>query len=106
MPAKKYRRTFTSRIMGATYGVINRFVPWHRLPVVLSSFNLNALRDALREKNLYDTNTPTEDGAPPPSAPPPPHARASAATCRWTVRTRMSRTRCSRPTRAPSADGS
>jgi hypothetical protein len=74
MPTKKYRRTFTSRIMGATFGVINWFIPWHRLPLALSAFNLNAFRDALREKNLYDTNTPTEDGAPPPSAPPPPHA--------------------------------
>jgi len=70
MPAKKYRRSFMSRVLGATYGVVNRFVPWHRLPVVLSSFNLNALRDALRQKNLYDTNTPANGDAP---AAPPPH---------------------------------
>ncbi|HEV7891657.1 MAG TPA: peroxidase family protein [Pyrinomonadaceae bacterium] len=76
MPAKKYRyrRTLTSRISSAVFRVVNLFIPWHRLPVVLGAFNLNAYRDALREKNLYDTNTPTEDGAPPPSAPPPPHA--------------------------------
>jgi hypothetical protein len=76
MPAKKYRyrRTLTSRIMGATFKFINLFVPWHRLPLALSAFNLNAFRDALREKNLYDTNTPTPDGEPPPSAPPAPHA--------------------------------
>src|ERR1041384_4660964 len=71
MPAKKYRRSFASRILGGTYGVINRLVPWHRLPVLLGSFNLFALRGALREKNLYDTNTPTNGDAPaaPPSQP-------------------------------------
>src|ERR1700749_76644 len=74
MPAKKYRRSFTSRLSGAIYGVINWFVPWHRLPVALSSFNLNALRDALRQKNLYDTNTPADGDAP--AAPPPPHPQA------------------------------
>ena len=71
MPAKKYRRSFASRALGATYGVINRFVPWHRLPLVLGSFNLFALRGALREKNLYDTNTPSNGDAP--AAPPPVH---------------------------------
>ena len=76
MPAKKYRyrRTLTSRILGATFKVINLFVPWHRLPAAIGAFNLSAFRDALREKNLYDTNTPTPDGEPPPSAPPTPHA--------------------------------
>ena len=74
MPAKKYRRTFTSRILGGVFKVVNLFVPWHRLPVALGAFNLSAYRDALREKNLYDTNTPTPDGEPPPSPPPAPHA--------------------------------
>jgi len=74
MPAQKFRRTFRSRVVGGTYKVINRFLPWHRLPVALGAFNLQALRDELREKNLYDTNTPAADGAPPPSDPPPPRA--------------------------------
>src|ERR1700755_1773642 len=73
MPAKKYRRSLTSRIFGAAYGVVNWFVPWHRLPVVLGSFNLSALRDALRQKNLYDTNTPS-NGDSNAAAPPTPHA--------------------------------
>jgi hypothetical protein len=76
MPAKKYRyrRTLTSRISSAVFRVVNLFLPWHRLPVILGAFNLNAYRDALREKNLYDTNTPTEDGEPATAAPPTPHA--------------------------------
>ncbi|HVF67476.1 MAG TPA: peroxidase family protein [Pyrinomonadaceae bacterium] len=70
MPAKKYRRTFSSHILTGTFKVINWLIPWHRLPVALGALNLLAFRDLLREKNLYDTNTPANGGAP---AAPPPH---------------------------------
>jgi Animal haem peroxidase len=74
MAASKYRRSFSSRILSATFAAVNRLVPWHRLPVVLGAFNLFAFRDALREKNLYDTNTPSDNGNPKEVPPPTPHA--------------------------------
>ena len=39
------------------FAVVNRFVPWHRLPRFLGVLNLVAVRGVLREKNLYDTET-------------------------------------------------
>src|SRR5215207_8903223 len=71
MPAKKYRRTFKSRILAGTFKAVNWLIPWHRLPVALGALNLLAFRDLLREKNLYDTNTPANgDGEPAPAPPP------------------------------------
>ena len=58
------RRSFFSRVNQAIFKVINRLVPWHKLPTPLALANFIALRDELREKNLYDTNfpaTPSED---------------------------------------------
>lgn len=72
MSAKKYRRTFKSRILTGTFTAINWLIPWHRLPVALGALNLLAFRDLLREKNLYDTNTPANGGGVPASTPPPP----------------------------------
>src|SRR5438876_5471024 len=34
---------------------VNRVLPWYRLPVPAGLLNLRALRDDLRELNLYDT---------------------------------------------------
>src|SRR5262249_14354851 len=36
--------------------VLNRFVPWHKLPTPLAILNLIAVRIELRRKNLFDTN--------------------------------------------------
>jgi hypothetical protein len=35
--------------------MVNRFVPWHRLPSALGSLNLMALRQVMRRQNIYDT---------------------------------------------------
>ena len=37
------------------FSVLNRRVPWHRLPVQLSLLNLQAFRQVLRRRNLLDT---------------------------------------------------
>ncbi|MEU3909964.1 peroxidase family protein [Streptomyces sp. NPDC029721] len=42
-------------LRGAFRG-LNRFVPWHRLPVPLGLLNLVALRQQLRRSNLIDTD--------------------------------------------------
>jgi len=56
----------------AVFSVLNRRVPWYRLPVRLSVLNLEAYRHVLRKQNLIDTEPPE---APPavravPEAPP------------------------------------
>jgi hypothetical protein len=38
------------------YRVVNRFVPWHRLPPFLGAVNLAMLRRELRRHNLHDTS--------------------------------------------------
>jgi Animal haem peroxidase len=41
------------------FRLVNRFIPWHRLPPWFGVMNLIALRQVLREKNLYDTSQRT-----------------------------------------------
>ncbi len=53
----------------AAFGVVNKRVEWHRLPVKLGLLNLEAFRHQLREKNLLDTRRPD---APPQVRPVPP----------------------------------
>ncbi|KIF05917.1 peroxidase [Streptomyces sp. RSD-27] len=55
-------------LRGAFRG-LNRFVPWHRLPVPLGLLNLVALRQQLRRSNLIDTDV---HEAPPRTRPVPP----------------------------------
>ncbi|WP_405889008.1 catalase [Streptomyces sp. NBC_01136] len=40
---------------GAAFALLNRYVPWHRLPLRLSLLNLVFLRKVLRRFNLIDT---------------------------------------------------
>lgn len=53
------RRSIASRIFTGSFGLLNRFVEWHRLPRPLAIINLIALRIVLRDNNLHDTNTPS-----------------------------------------------
>ena len=43
------------RILVFLFKVINRVVPWHRLPLPFAVLNLDAFRFELRQKNLYGT---------------------------------------------------
>jgi Animal haem peroxidase/Catalase len=49
------RNVIVGRCNQALFAVINRFRPWHRLRWHLGLLNLSAYRDALRAKNLIDT---------------------------------------------------
>lgn len=49
------QRSLLSRWLSAAFSRLNRRIPWHRLPKWISVLNLVALRDDLREHNLYDT---------------------------------------------------
>jgi heme peroxidase/catalase len=66
------RNVVLGRFVRVAFSVINRRVPWYRLPVRTAVLNLDAFRGVLRAKNLIDTE-PHE--APPqprsvPAAPP------------------------------------
>ncbi|WPB01688.1 uncharacterized protein RHO25_006318 [Cercospora beticola] len=52
--------TFGQRVLVALFKAVNAIIAWHKLPPLIGALNLLALRDELREKNLYDTY-PTED---------------------------------------------
>ena len=53
----------------ALFQVVNRFLPWYRLPVRLGLLNLEALRYVLRSRNLFDSEVRE---APPQARPVPP----------------------------------
>jgi hypothetical protein len=53
----------------ATFDVVNRYVPWYRLPVRLGLLNIEALRYVLRTRNLFDSELRE---APPSARPVPP----------------------------------
>jgi hypothetical protein len=56
---------WSERALAALFRVVNRSVPWYRLPYPLALANLVALRTSERLHNLYGTDT-----VPPPAAPP------------------------------------
>ncbi|MET9848084.1 peroxidase family protein [Streptomyces ossamyceticus] len=66
--AEPLRNRLLGRPVEAAIGLLNRYVPWHRLPVSLSLLNLVFLRKVLRRLNLIDT----EPGEAPPKAQPVP----------------------------------
>ena len=43
------------QILVCLFRLVNRFAPWHRLPIPLAILNLIAFRSELRQKNLYGT---------------------------------------------------
>ncbi|MFD8042877.1 peroxidase family protein [Streptomyces chartreusis] len=49
------RNRLLGRPVEAAFGLLNRYVPWHRLPVQPSLLNLVFLRRVLRRLNLIDT---------------------------------------------------
>ncbi|MFC7382444.1 peroxidase family protein [Sphaerisporangium rhizosphaerae] len=63
------RNTVVGVPVRAGFRLLNRVVPWHRLPSRLGLVNLDALRQALRQDNLIDTDIKQ---APPKARPVPP----------------------------------
>jgi hypothetical protein len=64
------RNVVVSGLLDAGFRVLNRSVPWHRLPTRLQILNLTLFRQVLRRKNLIDTEireaAPTAHPVPPP----------------------------------------
>jgi hypothetical protein len=52
------------------FGVVNRFIPWYKLPSLLGVLNLGVYREVLRRENQYDTYVPSEAGGPTTVVPP------------------------------------
>jgi hypothetical protein len=48
----------SSRVLVGFFGLLNRLVPWHWLPKYVGALNLEAFRDVVRQKNLYNTRAP------------------------------------------------
>lgn len=53
-----WQRGRFSRVYAAVFRLINRKIAWHRLPTIIATPNLGALREDLRAQNLYDTPEP------------------------------------------------
>jgi hypothetical protein len=52
--AYTYIPSLPQRILIDIYKVVNKYVPWHKLPRYLGVLNIAALRYELRQKNLHD----------------------------------------------------
>ncbi|GAA2725601.1 peroxidase family protein [Actinocorallia aurantiaca] len=63
------RNVIAVKVLDRGFGVLNRFVPWHRLPTGLGLLNLIADRERMRRRNLIDTEVRE---APPKPRPVPP----------------------------------
>src|SRR3954465_9701821 len=63
------RNVVAGVVVRSGFGVLNRFVEWHRLPVRLGLLNLDAFRYVLRRDNLLDSE---RREAPPAARPVPP----------------------------------
>jgi hypothetical protein len=48
-----FDRSLSQRFLAAIYRVINLVVPWHRLPTLIGGFNLEVIRERMRERNLH-----------------------------------------------------
>lgn len=62
----QYQVSLLERILIWKAELINKFIPWHRLPYPLGVVNLIGIRDRLRLSNLHDTQTLQTADQPPP----------------------------------------
>jgi hypothetical protein len=49
-----YKPGLGDRILVGFFHLINKVIPWHKLPSILGALNLDALRIELRQYNLHD----------------------------------------------------
>ena len=49
-----YQLSFTQNLVVSLFKSVNKYIPWHKLPTLLGTFNLLAFRFELQAKNLYD----------------------------------------------------
>lgn len=49
-----YKPNLFERFIVGSFKIVNKFIPWHKLPSILGALNLEALRIELRQNNLQD----------------------------------------------------
>jgi hypothetical protein len=49
-----FQPSLTERTFIKAFHLVNKFIPWHKLPSYIGAFNLDFLRIELRAKNLHD----------------------------------------------------
>ena len=49
-----FQLSLSENLIVSLFKFVNKFIPWHKLPTLLGTFNLLAFRFELRAKNLYD----------------------------------------------------
>lgn len=49
-----YKPSLTERVLVGLFHLVNKVVPWHKLPRLVGALNLDALRIELRQYNLHD----------------------------------------------------
>ncbi|MFD0855337.1 peroxidase family protein, partial [Actinomadura adrarensis] len=64
------RNVIVSGMLQSGFRVLNRVVPWHRLPTRLGLLNVHALREEMRRHNLIDTEVREAPPRPRPVPPP------------------------------------
>jgi hypothetical protein len=52
--APSYKASLSERVLVSVFHLVNRLVPWHKLPSLIGALNLDALRVELRQYNLHD----------------------------------------------------
>lgn len=53
-PTPSFKASLVERTFISTFHLINKFIPWHKLPPFIGAFNLDFLRIELRQYNLHD----------------------------------------------------
>lgn len=49
-----YKPGLVDRLLVKCFRLVNKFIPWHKLPSLVGALNLDALRVELRQYNLHD----------------------------------------------------
>ncbi|KAK3673080.1 hypothetical protein LTR78_006920 [Recurvomyces mirabilis] len=49
-----FELSLAENLVVSFFKLVNKYIPWHKLPTLLATFNLLAFRFELRAKNLYD----------------------------------------------------
>jgi hypothetical protein len=49
-----FKPSLIERMLVGTFHIVNKYVPWHKLPSLIGAVNLDALRIELRANNLHD----------------------------------------------------
>lgn len=54
METHEYRPSFLESLLVKTFRLVNKVVSWHKLPGIIGTLNIGALRVELRQHNLHD----------------------------------------------------